>query len=337
MTSHNQKRFRNFGFVLYGLLSVVVYVIAVGPTYGQTLSKKINPYSPSPAITLDRVLPRSGPAERSEVVFVTNSAPDKVPVEQLAPNVDVAAAAAPSIYLVGAGDVLSVHLPDSGRMPSYYTVKADGSIDFPLAGGDLSVIGQTVNQIASIISARVTLYKNTRTDVRVREYASHRITVGGMVERPGDKYMQREAIPLYVIRAESGVNTKATRAIITRGATGPKETILLDNAAADSTLVYPGNSVEFVADNSTGSGLPNLYYISGEVASTGQKTLGANQTLYQAVVAAGGTKGDPKKAVIRRRDAAGKLTSVEHKLKSIKDGKVADPVIFAGDVIEIVR
>lgn len=323
MTSHNRKYQTNHGSVLCGLLSVVVCSALAGPTYGQTISKKINPYSPSPT----HAQSKQAPVERSEVLFKIGDA-RRVETPPTDPT---------RIYRVGSGDVLSVHLPVSGRMPSYYTVRPDGTIDFPLAGGYLSVAGQTVDQIASIVSTRVTIYTNARTDVRVREYASHRITVAGLVDRPGEKYLQREAIPLYVIRAESGVSTLATRAIITRGAKEPKELILLKDAVADNTLIYPGYSLEFVAENATPAGMANLYYISGEVASTGQKTLGANQTLYQAMVAAGGTKGDPKKAIIRRRDAAGKLTSVEHKLKNIKDGKVADPVIFAGDVIEIIK
>ena len=138
------------------------------------------------------------------------------------------------------------------------------------------------------------------------------------------------------IRAEAVVDPKATKAVITRAPLLKLETYDLRDANTDNVLIYPGNSVEFKSDggNSRSSSL-GFYFISGEIASPGQKELTSDLTLYQAVVASGGTKGDPKKAVIRRKNEKGVFSVAEHDLRAIKNGKAADPALSPGDVIEI--
>ena len=239
------------------------------------------------------------------------------------------------VYKVGVGDVLFVNLKNSARGSGYYTVRANGTIDFPLAGENVIVAGQAVDSIKEILESGITLFRDPQVEVTVREYGSHKVTVSGMVDNPGEKSLQREAIPLFVIRADAVVDPKATRAIITRGPLLKVETCDLRDANTDGILIYPGNSVEFTNENGSRENTGNFYYIGGEVISAGQKQLSSGLTLYQAIVASGGSKGDPKKAIIRRKNDKGVFAIFEHNLRAIRDGKAADPTLTAGDIVEI--
>jgi len=61
-------------------------------------------------------------------------------------------------------------------------------------------------------------------------------------------------------------------------------------------------------------------------------------TLTQAILSAGGVSASSKTSVsIARRNVNGFLTTNEYNLQSIKDGKSQDPLLEAGDRIEVTR
>jgi protein involved in polysaccharide export with SLBB domain len=239
------------------------------------------------------------------------------------------------IYRIGAGDVLSINLKNAGNASGYYTVRPNGTIDFPLAGKDLAVAGQTIGEAEETVAAAITLYNDPQVAIKIREYASHKITVSGLVERPGERSIQREAVPLYVVRAEAGVLSNATMVLIRRSDLGKIETFDLHSADIDAVLLYPGNFIEFTDGQKSVLGSSGFYYIAGAVNSSGQKEFTAGLTLFQAVIASGGTKGNPKKASVRRKDEKGTLKLAEYNLRTIKEGKATDPALFPGDMIEI--
>jgi protein involved in polysaccharide export with SLBB domain len=144
--------------------------------------------------------------------------------------------------------VLFINLKNSPQGSRYCTVLANGKIDFPLGGEDLVAAGQTVDAIAEMLASNITLFPNAQVEVKVREYGSHKITVSGMVGNAGDKNLQREAMPVYAIRSEAVVSPKATKAIIKRAPLLKLETYELHDAATDSVMIYPGNSIEFTSD-----------------------------------------------------------------------------------------
>jgi len=304
---------------------------------------KNNPYSPSPSARsklkdaaeqpIQANIPEASTAKVSRNMEIRRPV---VEVSYIAASVPTADAANPvSIYKVGVGDVIFVNLKNTVAAYGYYTVRSDGTIDYPLAGKNVVVIGKTTAEIERFIASGVTLYTRPQFEVKVREFASHKINVSGMVERSGEKNLQREAIPMYVIRADALVDPKATKALIRRADMTKVETYDLHDAKTDDVLIYPGNSVEFTMEGknsvltTTGS-----YYIAGEVKTSGQKDLVAGMTLSQAILAAN-SKGNPKKALVRRKGSDGTLNVAEHNLRAIKDGKAADPVLQPGDMIEI--
>lgn len=256
---------------------------------------------------------------------------------EIARRANTVAIAPTEIYKVAAGDVLFINLQNAAKASTYYTVLNDGTIDYPLAGEMVSVGGLTVEEIEDTLREKIKLYENPQVSVKVREYASHSIKVLGLVERSGEKYIQREAVPLFVIKAEAIVQPKATYALIRR-ANSRTETLSLKDAKVDDVLIFPGDIVEFAASASGGDTATEFYFIGGEVLSAGQKEYHPGLTLSQAILASGGTKKpNAKKVIVRRKSASGFLIPTEYSLKNIRDGKAADPVLQAGDTIEVVN
>jgi protein involved in polysaccharide export with SLBB domain len=258
---------------------------------------------------------------------------------------DIAKRANPStvapteIYKVGIGDVLFISLQNApAKESNYFTVLNNGTIDYPLAGEMITVSGFTAEEIEDLLKEKIKLYENPQVSVKLREYASHSITVLGLVEKAGEKFLQREAIPLYVVRAEAVVQAKASGVTIKR-ASSETEKFDLKDSKYEEVLVFPGDIVEFTSGdgrNSNNSDAAQFYFIGGNIISAGQKDFHQGLTLTQAILASGGLKkSDTKKVTIRRKNEQGLLVPTEYNLKEIKNGKLPDPLLEAGDTIEI--
>lgn len=244
---------------------------------------------------------------------------------------------APSdIYKVGIGDILYISLQNvPAKESTYFTVLKDGTIDYPLAGEMVAVDGMTADEIEARLQEKIKLYEKPQVSVKVREHNSHHYTVLGMVEKPGEKPLEREAYPLLVVRAEAVVEPKADQATIKRS-NSQVETVDLKDPKSDEILIYSGDVVEFTSPESASDSVKKFFYIGGEILDGGQKDYLAGMTLTQAILASGGLKKQSvKKVVIRRKNEAGMLSSNNYDLKAIKDGKSADPEIKSGDTIEI--
>lgn len=148
------------------------------------------------------------------------------------------------IYKIGAGDTLQIVLANAPNASGYYSVRSDGTIDFPLAGDAPRVGGLTSAEVERLLSSRIKLYREPQVQVKVREFGSHKIHVSGLVERNGERYLQREAMPLFTVKADVGVKAGATRVVINR-ASGVVETFGLIDPKTDDVLVRAGDTVEF--------------------------------------------------------------------------------------------
>ncbi|MEJ7623094.1 MAG: polysaccharide biosynthesis/export family protein [Pyrinomonadaceae bacterium] len=302
---------------------IVCFAAAAGGVDAQVRN---NPYSPSPSREVARITVASLPQSSVDMA----PAPVSTQIStSAAPSSSGPPSLATDIYRIGVGDVISINLNNTTQGAGYFTVGGNGTIDYPLAGDNVPAAGRTVDEIQRLISSQVRLYQNPSVTVKVREYNSHRVTVSGIVERPGEKQLRREAVPLYVVRAEALVNAAANRVSITRAPLSAPEVYDLASPSTDSVVILPGNAVEF----STAS--LGAYSIRPATGIATQKTLTPGLTLKSAVAVVMGTTGNPRKAVIRRIDAKGKVKSLDFNLHSINDGKVIDPFIQAGDVIEI--
>ena len=222
-------------FLLTGMLSLV--------SFAQTSGGKArnNPYSPSPSAEAttkpsnEDVLAKLG----MQPVVITRAS------YRATPKIVSSVPSPTEIYRVGVGDVIFVNVKNSVNATGFYTVKKDGTLDFTLAVEKVIVTGKTAAEIARSLEAKITLYRDPRVEVSVSEFGSHKVTVSGLVASPGVHNIQREAIPLYVIRAGALVDKKATRAQITRQ-NGTLEYFGLLDAKIDEVLVFPGDTVEFL-------------------------------------------------------------------------------------------
>jgi protein involved in polysaccharide export with SLBB domain len=236
------------------------------------------------------------------------------------------------IYRVGVGDVLDIRLPNSSNNRStLFTVVEDGVIDLPLAGGMVSVAGLTPEEIQKAISAelkRRAVEENAKVSVGVRQYLSHSITVNGLVNAPGTRFLRREQVPLYVVLSESQMRNDAGRVTIMRGRVPGPAHDLSDTATLNLTIQ--------AGDVITVTSKPQeFYYIGGRVSYPGQKVFQPGVTLLQALLASGGTAKSDNKVELSREGSGGRLVTTQYRIKQIKSGALADPKLQAGDRIEV--
>jgi protein involved in polysaccharide export with SLBB domain len=239
---------------------------------------------------------------------------------------------ATTIYRVGVGDILDIRLLNSTTPRStLYTVVDGGLIDFPIAGGPISVGGLTSEEIQSRIAGelkRRAVEGSALVAVGVRQYTSHSVIITGLVTNPGTRFLRREAVPLYVIMAEAQPRNDAARVTIMR-TSGEKQTVDLNDSAA---LVRTGDVINVSAREQ------EFYYIGGRVSYPGQKPFQSGITLLQAILAAGGTaRQNDNNIDLSREGIDGRLTTTRYKLKDIKSGKTQDPRLQPGDRIEVVH
>lgn len=236
-------------------------------------------------------------------------------------------------YRVGVGDVLDIRMANSPTTRStLYTVMEGGLIEYPLAGGPMSVSGLTIDEINARLSAelkrRAVNQGPNELVVSMRDYASHTVVITGLVSSPGMRILHREAVPLYVVLAEAQPLAQAGRALVMR-ASGQINVDLSDPAQMNM-LVRPGDVITVAVRP------PQFYYLGGKVLTPGQKPFQPGITLVQAILAAGGLERASGDAIeISREGADGRLATTRYKLKEIRAGRVPDPRLQPGDRIQV--
>ena len=244
------------------------------------------------------------------------------------PDVRSAHAAGPTlIYRVGFGDVLDIRLTNIvTRESTLFTVMRNGQLEYPLLAAPIAVAGLTPDEIARRLSREIRVLQNPRISVNVRDYVSHNVLVSGAVDSPGRKILRREAMPLFAVLAEAVPRANATTAVLNRN--GKETTLSLTSNVDMSTLVMSGDVIKI------SSPAKEFIYIGGDVASPGEKEFHSGLTLTQALLASGART---MKVTIAKRDADGLLTTREYDLQQINQGKATDPILEAGDRIEVKR
>ena len=242
-------------------------------------------------------------------------------------------ASSTQIYRVGPLDVLDIRLANNEtRQSTLFTVLQNGMLEYPLAGAPVSVAGMTAAEIAILLRDRIRIFEKPEVVVNVRDFASHLVTVTGLVASPGKKALRREAVPLYTILTEALALPEAARAIVTRVGRPPM-LINVKDANHAATLITSGDVIKV-------SGPPpaptEFFFIGGAINSPGQKPFHAGLTLTQSIMASGGTSpiaGDRIK--ISRLGNNGRLISQLYNLRRIQLGRAVDPVLQKGDRIEV--
>jgi polysaccharide export outer membrane protein len=240
-----------------------------------------------------------------------------------------------AIYRVGPGDIIDIRIRDLVTNGStLFTVLEGGFIDLPMVGGTVPVAGLTTDEIQSQLAAelkRRALQDAPRITVSVRQYASHTVLVTGLVVSGGTKVLRREAVPLYVVLAETQSRLDAARASIMRA--GNSVLIIdLTDPSSSAVLVRPGDVINITARPE------QFYYIGGRINYPGQKVFQSGITLLQSILAAGGPRNQSDGVVeVSREGSDGKLTTTRYTVKEIKSGKMRDLRLQSGDRIEVIR
>ena len=248
----------------------------------------------------------------------------------VAPPVSMAAT---QIYRIGPLDVLDIQLVNNPtRQSTLFTVLENGLLEYPLAGAPISVAGLTVAEAAGLLRQRIKIFENPQIAVSVRDFASHKVTISGLVGSPGTKALRREAVPLYALLAEALVLPEAARAMVTRIGRPPMAIDLKDPHHA-ATLITVGDVIKVLG---APPALTEFFYIGGAINSPGQKPYHSGMTLTQAVMASGGaTANAGEKVKISRLGNNGRLIFQEHNLRKVQLGRAVDPVLQKGDRIEV--
>ena len=239
-----------------------------------------------------------------------------------------------SLYRVGIGDVLDIRLANlPTRESTLFTVLKDGGLEYPLLSGPIAVKGLTTDEIARRLSSEIKVIQSARVSVTVRDFASHAVVVTGLVDNPGRKLLRREAMPLYAVLAEAFPRPEAVLATIVHG--DKDRNISLNDSQGLSMLILPGDTVRVSGSAGTAK---HFIYVGGDVTSSGEKEFRDGMTLTQAVMSAGGISRSGKTSVrVSRRNLDGFLTASEYSLRSIEEGKSQDPLLQAGDRIEVIQ
>ena len=266
-----------------------------------------------------------------------STATEKIPAPKETTPVAQPTVATPSlsdIYRIGVGDVLDIRVLNSVTSRStLYSVLEGGLIEYPVAGGPMLVGGLTTDEVQTALAAelkRRAVEDDARITVGIRQYSSHTVRITGLVNNPGTRFLRREAVPLYVIMAESQARQDAGRVVVMRS--GNEVVLDLGEPASLNYLIKSGDLISVTARPQ------QFYYIGGKIKYPGQKVFQTGLTLLQAMLAAGGParQGD-NEVELSRESGTGHLVTRKFSLKEIKAGKIPDPRLQPDDRIDVVK
>ena len=242
-----------------------------------------------------------------------------------------------SEYVLGEGDVLSISVFGDGDLGMTVPIGPDGDISVPLAGR-IKAGGRTTLQLAAdIVSALSTYMKNPSVTVNVAQYRTTRVVVLGQVARPGVYELPGDAGAIAAIATAGGLTDMADVAGITLAfASGEAACVDYESALTDpaADVMLQSGAVIYV---------PRAYrqvLVMGDVERPGSYPAmggaGSRMTVLDAIAAAGGVRGDARKAaVVWNGVRDGVAGSAEAGLGSLIDAPESDANIALepGDVL----
>jgi polysaccharide export outer membrane protein len=209
--------------------------------------------------------------------------------------------------------------------------------------GDVPVAGQTVQQIQEDLKRRLgeDLLVNPQVEVKVREYRSQFVFVGGEVNSPGRKPLRGNTRLIDALLEAGGFTSRASYELrITRahGSFGDGSSTITLRLTGSPT---PADQVALQLPLRNGdlvTASPKYYVtVDGEVNQPGRYTIEPDLTVTGAVSLAGGlTRFGSSTVKVRRTDPRTNAVSVlEVDLKDVRNGKEPDPPLQPNDVISV--
>jgi polysaccharide export outer membrane protein len=134
-------------------------------------------------------------------------------------------------YVIGAGDVLTVTVFGQDAHSGPAAVRPDGKISRSLIG-EVEVAGLTTTECRDLlVKAYARFFKDPSVLVAVNQINSRRVTISGLVAKPGDYRLERPMDILQLITKAGGLLSQADRQnirIVRKNLDGKVETIVFN-------------------------------------------------------------------------------------------------------------
>lgn len=239
--------------------------------------------------------------------------------------------------VIGAGDLLSMHIFREDELDTHLRVKDDGTVPLPLIGL-VPVAGLAPSDAASRIAAlyrEKQLLNAPQVSVLIDQSAAERVAVLGEVEHPGTVDMTAPRGLLDVLAEAGGLLKSADRHITVRRASGEAVTVYVPNnvptdLAAAGVMVSPGDTVLVPR--------AGIVYVLGDVGRPGGYLMqdDSRLSLLQALALASGvakTASQGSARLIRSLD--GVTSEIPLQLKAREKGKLPDLPLRNNDIVYI--
>jgi polysaccharide biosynthesis/export protein len=248
---------------------------------------------------------------------------------------------APTNYVVGPQDVLTITVFDQEDLSGKYPVDADGSFTFPLIGR-VQAGGLTLRQLEAQLKKQLkdgAIFKDPQLAVAVQSYNSQKIHIVGEVRNPATYPLTGDMSLIEAIaRAGSTLPTASGEVLIVRAQPG--------NATHGPTMPTSEDSEVTTVDLrelQSGALSKNIalrdgdtifvpraesVYVFGQVKNPGAYPIQRNTTVLQALSLAGGIteRGATGRIKVMRIDDKGQQVEVKVKLTDM---------VRAGDTIMV--
>jgi len=255
-------------------------------------------------------------------------------------------------YKIGPEDLLEISVFEEEKLNKTLRVSSQGNISFPLLG-TLHVKGLTASELEKEIRDLLAekYFRDPHVSVFIKEYRSQRISVLGLVEKPGIYEVSGPKTILDMLAMAGGLKEDAGQLLFLirtspteESSSGEKkesamphpQTLVIDLdellIKGDASLNLPVVSGDIINVPASGK-----VFVGGEVFRPGGFPLkGKKLTLSQAIVLAEGIKpeGDGAEAKIYRFTGKGNEKKViPVNLYAVQNGEAADIYLKENDVV----
>ena len=239
--------------------------------------------------------------------------------------------------VIGAGDLVAVHVFREPDLDVRIRVKDAGTVALPLIG-PVPIAGLPAADAALAIATRYQqggFLKHPEVQVLLEESAAENVAVLGEVARPGTVSISSPRSLLDVLAEAGGLLKTADRHVTIRHSSGSSSTVLVPNdaqqqLASSALLVAPGDTVLVPR--------AGIVYVLGDVGRPGGYLMqdDAALSLLQVMsLAAGSTKTAAEgKARLLRRENGGTAEIPLH-LREVEHGRLPDLALRNNDIVYV--
>ena len=196
----------------------------------------------------------AAPAEAQQ--YTASAAGDVKPIVAQAPQkpaeLNEASGTTYAGFAVGASDVIRISVWKEPELSQTVTVRPDGYISMPLVG-DVKVVGMTTNQIADLLTEKLSAYVvKPQVTLSVVEIRSREVYITGQVGKPGGYPLLGPMSVLQLIARAGGLSQFADRkgVFVLRQTGGGKERysfnykdVISGKRPEQDILLQPGDTV----------------------------------------------------------------------------------------------